>query len=81
MLRALTISILQFFTGMIVVAHSFYVGKCSGDKRTGLFSTAVNISFFVLFLMFFNEKYTDPKVGGKSPKTPVKDANIGDKQK
>ena len=58
---------MQFFTGMVVVAYAFYVGKCSGDKRTALFSTAVNVSFFGLFIAFFFKKY-NKEVDGKSPK-------------
>ena len=69
--HALTIQILQFFTGMVVVAHSFYLGSCSGDKRTGVFSTVVNVSFFVLFLDFFGKKYNDgEKSPGKSNSSP-----------
>ncbi len=69
--HALTIQILQFFTGMVVVAHSFYLGSCSGDKRTGVFSTVVNVSFFVLFLDFFGKKYNDGKKSpGKSNSSP-----------
>jgi len=52
---------------MVVVAHAFVQGTCSGDKRTAIFSTAVNVSFFGLFLMFFFEKYND-KPGSASPK-------------
>jgi hypothetical protein len=78
--NALTICVLQFFTGMVVVAYSFYRGNCSGDKRTGLFSTAVNVSFFALFLGFFKTKYVEPKDGKK---IPGKDGNksLGKKEK
>ena len=42
---------------MVVVAYAFYRGNCAGDARTALFSTAVNVSFFALFILFYREKY------------------------
>ena len=52
---------------MLVVAYAFYLGDCAGDKRTAIASTAVNVSFFGLFLAFYFEKY-DQKAASKSPK-------------
>jgi hypothetical protein len=64
-------SFLQFFTGMVVVAYAFYLGNCSGDKRTAMFSTAVNVSFFGLFIAFFFKRYDSD--GSKSPRVRKED--------
>jgi hypothetical protein len=59
----------QFLTGMAVVANSFYLGNCSGNKITAVFSTAVNVSFIALFSAFYVRKYFMSADKNMSPKS------------
>ena len=77
-----TAQIVQFVTGLIYVSinmkRKLLDGEpCTSNHWTGVFSTAVNCSFIVMFSMFFSKNYAKraatpvPVMGGARPDTPA----------
>lgn len=57
--------IIQFGTGLLFVGTFYWLSyngaPCAGNPWTGLFSTAVNVSFLLLFVAFYKRTYKKPQ--------------------